>query len=337
MKRTKLNKFRFNFNAAVSPTYANLQHYLLNNHWTATRYAWRSHFSEKNFAFDELTAQQLEYKHLLAELTQRYCPHTMPLTYVINDNNSSSLLTQLMAQADLQNLLWILKPSLLNNGQHIKLFNDLMGVVQHYSQHQRLGGEHVLQQYIDPPHLLKEHKYSVRMFVILTNYDGAFIYPHGYFNVAKLVYDPHNLTDLMPHLTNEHIQDPWPNVIQIPTDRFDYFDQLYPQIQAITQQVLSGLIYEFQKSFVYQHKRKLAIFGFDFLVDANSRVWLLEANHGPCFPVNEDHPLQKYLYQPFWEAFIKSFVLPIATKQNIYEILYSSFERVGNAANITRV
>ncbi len=54
-------------------------------------------------------------------------------------------------------------------------------------------------------------------------------------------------------------------------------------------------------------QRTLAIFGYDFLVDHDMHVWLLEANHGPCFPIDESHPLQKYVYHDFWQTFISSF------------------------------
>ncbi len=69
------------------------------------------------------------------------------------------------------------------------------------------------------------------------------------------------------------------------------------------------------EAFVSNAYRTLAIFGFDFLVDAKGRIWLLEANHGPCFPTSENHPLTNYLYDDFWKAFINEFVLPIAVNQ----------------------
>ena len=74
--------------------------------------------------------------------------------------------------------------------------------------------------------------------------------------------------------------------------------------------------------------RRLAIFGFDFMVDADERVWLLEANHGPCFPISDAHSLQKNLYHEFWHNFIASFINPIASHQHVDDTQYQLFEKV---------
>jgi hypothetical protein len=72
----------------------------------------------------------------------------------------------------------------------------------------------------------------------------------------------------------------------------------------------------------------LALFGFDFLVDENMRAWILEANHGPCFPITETHALHTLLYDEFWRSFIERFVLPIADDNETQKITYRPFESV---------
>jgi tubulin--tyrosine ligase len=316
----------YHFQSGLLPTQYNLSHYLSAHGWTSTRFRWRANFSDENLNFYEPAAQCLEYKHRLAELVSAYCPDAMPLTYPINDQNWRQVLSNLAEQPD---LLWILKPALLNNGQHIRLFDNLDGLKRHYLSTNRLGGEHVLQRYITNPHLLRDdRKYSIRLFFIITNYAGAFLYPYGYFNVATRPYNPSNLTDLRPHLTNEHLLGEESNVIQIPAVRFESYTGLYPQMKTILSRLIAGLKQDYPQAFQKGHQRTLGFFGADFMVDIQGRVWLLEVNHGPCFPVADDHPLQDYLYRDFWTSVVQTFILAFATKNHDVSLETSSFERL---------
>lgn len=327
----------FCFKQLQSPTLYNLNRYLLAQGWRATRFNWRADFSEQNLQFDLAAAEQLEFKHLLAQLVAEYCPTVMPVTYEINDQNWSAVLSEIadqyyrqgqQLQDQVDNLCWILKPALLNNGQNIKIFQQLSQLEQHYLSSNRLGGEHVLQQYLMQPHLLNGCKYSIRMFVVVSNYAGAYLYSQGYFNVALHPYQVQEFTDLSGHLTNEHLREEEANVKQILTSQFDFFPTLYPQIKTIVAATIAGLQQLHPPAFLAAPQRAVAIFGFDFLVDSDQRVWLLEANHGPCFPISDEHPLQHSLYYDFWQAFIAAFVMPIAQRQALEKISYQSFVRV---------
>ncbi|MCL9684489.1 tubulin--tyrosine ligase family protein [Legionella maioricensis] len=341
-QQQKSRRLRFCLRQSQSPAYYNLCHYLQEQGWGHTRFNWFAHFSEQNFQFDAPAAECLEYKHLLAQLIAQFCSQAMPVTYCINDQNWPLILNQLAdeyytrenQQLDhIDHLTWILKPALLNNGQHIKIFQKLSQLEQHYLSGNRLGGEHVLQRYLTHPHLLKGpekgHKYSIRMFVVLTNYAGAYLYPQGYFNVGLHPYQVDNFSDLRPHLTNEHLSEDEFNVVQIRTEQYDLFKPFYPKIKAIVSATVNGLRKLYPQAFIAEKQRTLALFGFDFIVDSDMQVWLLEANHAPCFPTSDEHPLQNSLYYNFWQAFISSFVLPIARQQPVSTIEYQLFETVG--------
>ncbi|STX52808.1 Tubulin-tyrosine ligase family [Legionella busanensis] len=318
----KRNTFYLKKNS--SPTYFNLSLYLKELGWRESSWRGLAKFSTDNLAFNEPAAQCLEYKHLLADLVNQHCPGVMPLTYGINDYNWPVILNQIAQKFyfknnqllnEVNNLIWILKPALLNNGQSIKLFNKLSDLEQHFLSTNRLGGEHVLQYYISNPQLLRDQrKYSIRQFMVLTNYAGAYLYPHGYFNVARQPYNPNNIVNLNAHLTNEHLYGNDPNVIQIPTDQFTFFPDLYSQIKVILEEVILGLQRNYPNAFKLHKKPTFALFGVDFMVDEQNKVWLLEANHGPCFPSTGDHPLQQYLYQPFWRAIVRNFAVPIGNQ-----------------------
>lgn len=334
-------KNRFYFEHLESPTYYNLCQYLKMMGWSQTSLKWLSHFNDQHFAFDSAAAEQLEYKHLLFALIAEACPDTMPSTYYMDDHNWQSVLDKIFTQYyrqgnkvsdQMDKTVWILKPSLLNNGQHIKIFQKFSELKQRFISRDRLGGEHVLQHYITNPHLLSGYKYSIRMFVVLTNYAGAYLYPKGYFNIARHLYNQEDFNNLGSHLTNEHLNPFEANIIQVPILNLETFQPIYKKIKEILEPILGSLKERHPGAFKCekQKQRALAIFGFDFLVDSNMRVWLLEANHGPCFPVQEDHPLQEPLYKEFWKVFIECFVLPIATKKPLEHIKYHLFESIAH-------
>ncbi|CDZ75970.1 Tubulin-tyrosine ligase family protein [Legionella massiliensis] len=330
-------QFRFYLKADQSPTHFNLSRYLQEQGWQESPSQELADFSDANLQFNTQAAEQLEYKHLLAQLVDKYCHDVMPLTYCINDENWLQVLNQLASEYYYQNqqllnqipnLSWILKPALLNNGKEIKIFQKLSEIERHFLSTKRLGGEHVLQYYLSP-HLLRDgRKYSIRMFVVLTNYAGCFIYPNGYYNVALHPFMANDYSDLRSHLTNEHLRDEESNVIQIPSKRFENFPPIYAQIKELSQAAVSALAQKNPQAFIPEKERNFAIYGFDFIVDSSGRLWLLEANHGPCFPVSDDHPLQAYLYSVFWQDFIKGFVQPIAANQSVDSINYLPFERL---------
>ncbi len=324
------NRPCYKLTPSKSPASLQLARYLQKAGWKATRWTWRAHFSEKNLQFSEAISQTLEYKHFLAKFSQQYFPDAMPATYPVDDNNWPEVLNQIARDFNYKNgppdsteknLLWILKPALLNNGQYIRIFERLDAIESYYLNPNRLGGPHVLQQYIDEPHLLKGpklgHKYSIRMFVVLTETCDAFLYPDGYFNIALQPYPGHRFDDLAPHLTNEHLSHDKLNVIQIPSYRYDLFSPFFPQIKAITHSVTAALRQKFQDLLASNHPDHFALLGFDFMVDKNEKVWLLEINHAPCFPVNDDHPLQKSLYDPFWTALVNEIIQPLLIEKTV--------------------
>jgi tubulin--tyrosine ligase len=265
----------------------------------------------------------------LLALVETYCPWAMLPSFYLHEGNWQEVLSK-VAAAFSETDVWILKPSLLNNGQHIHLFSSLKEVAMHYRKKDRLGGEHVLQLYLTEPDLLRDsRKYSVRLFVVLTNYAGAFLYPEGYLNVATCPFTK-DYTYLSPHLTNEHLYGEQSNVIQIPTRLFANFSAVYQKAKEILVALFTGHFVSFSEAFGREKEPRLAILGMDFIVDKDGRAWLLEANHGPCFPVEETHPLQAHLYHAFWRAFIVNFVLPITKKTTAKGAVGAPFERLNH-------
>jgi Tubulin-tyrosine ligase family len=288
-----------------SPTLKQLKAWMQMRGWVESR---EPFFSEETLQFPENIATTLEYKHLLAAHIQRQSFDFLPLSYYIDD----SCWPHVLANLSLRYAKWILKPSMLNNGQDIHLFHEPRDIYAHFLSPKRMGGPQILQAYIDQAHLIKGpsagHKYSLRLFVVACLPYGVFLYPQGYYNVSLFPYDPDYRDSLQGHLSNEHVLKDRANVIQIPTFQYQgLFDKCYPQIFALLKQLFSSFNYPQTKTL------KLAFFGMDLMLDSDEKVWLLEANHGPCFPMTSDHPLQVPLYQGFWESVLTEILEPIAT------------------------
>jgi hypothetical protein len=309
-----MERLKFYFKDLQSPTSHQLSQYFLLENWQSTPYIHEACFSSAHFDYPQL--EVLEFKHLLSEMLKPDLLWLQPRTFYIDEWNALEVLKMLEKEYAYQFQPWILKPSLLNNGQHIKIFKTIKEVCTYYLQNNRLGGPHVIQEYIVEPHLLKGpeygHKYSLRLFMIMTE-SKAFLYPHGYFNIALKPYVSDDFNNLACHLTNEHLKHDVCNVIQIPTQQYEIFQNFFPQIINIT----SALAKKFFSNHVNLSASKLGLLGMDFMVDSQERVWLLEANHGPCFPIEESHQLYYKLYEGFWRALINEIIVPIYTKKNV--------------------
>lgn len=312
---------RYYFKNPNAPTSYNLIQKLKANHWKEALSLKAADFGDAQLAFDEEVSKCLEFKHFLAQFLQVHVPGLSPCTFAVDDDNWPFVLQALAGDET----VWILKPALQNNGQNIHIFQSIEAIKAHFLSKSRLGGPHVLQRYIHDPDLLRDkRKYSIRLFLVLTNYMGAFLYPDGYINVANYPYQKGSYTDLRSHLTNEHLYAHEANVLQIPTNRFDWFASLYPKVLMAVEKLVQALVKVYPKAFMQrlEEQKTLAIFGLDFMLDAEKRIWLLEANHGPCFPIDEHHPLQKYLYQDFWDAFVNQFVFSISPSPSSNAFIY---------------
>lgn len=294
---------RFYFSQANLPTQANLILQAL-THGFEPGDANNSDLNDTFLSLNEQALRHLEYKHLLHDLVNRHRPTLIPKGYPIHDGNVLDVVTSIQAQSEHN---WLLKPALRNNGDGIVLIPDANALIQHYQSQKRYSGDHLLQAYIKQPHLLNGHKYSIRLFVIVTHDAKAYLYPDGYMNIAR---KPYNLEQGEGYLTNEHQQRDTPNVWQVPTERCPHFDVVYQKIKIASHHLIQAFFDEHGTG-IQQKTPGIALLGIDWMLDASLKLWLLEVNHGPCFPTDPNHPLQDHLYKTFWASVFQEFTLPL--------------------------
>lgn len=309
---------------------------LLSLGWHEAKNSHEASFNDNNLTLNDEVSKHLEYKHLLANLVARYCPQVMPLTYSINDINYPQVIAKIIYEhymkngryeKDVPDLKWILKPSTLNNGDEIKLFNNVEELKKHYQSTQRLGGEHVVQQYIPNPALINGRKFTFRLPVILTNYAGVFIYHEGYINISALPFNLNdNFVNKKTHITNYVIDGEFAHIEQRLIHSLDNFSDLYQQMSVIVHCVIKALLKIAPHYLKYKNINIFEIFGFDFILDTNGKLWLLEINQGPDAPTFEDNVLDKTLWNHFWDDIVKDFVIPIALNKPLEQ--YKHFQQV---------
>ncbi len=296
----------FNFLDKKNPTNHHMACALKERGWSESNdnYLISNHI----FSIPESTSNVFDYKHILMELIQRAGLSCIPKTYILDDDNALKMIHHIMSQE--QQNTWILKPAKLNNGEGIKIFGSSKALLSHYQQNNRYAGPHILQAYIDPPHLLNGHKYSLRFFVILTNYCGHYLFKEGYFNICRSPYMFDDFSNMRGHLSNEHLDTKREsNTYQIPTKNCQHFDSVFRDVLIICKELVQAFKKNSLLSFE-NNTKQMAILGLDFMLDGDLNTFFLEANHGACFATTSTHPLYESVYRPLFLSIVDNLITP---------------------------
>jgi len=215
---------------------------------------------------------------------------TMPLCHYIGHN------------------LWLLKPANLNRGRGVHVFNNLddlrklvLGYCTQEYDIQKANQKKlsfVIQKYIESPLLVHERKFDIRMWVLVTHELDCYLFKEGYLRTSstKFVLDPQNVDDKFVHLTNNAIQQYAGNYCQFEDGnqmsfaKFqEYLDShskgikfdkdILPQIKNIVKKSILAVRRKLNSE---NRKYCFEIFGYDFIIDTDFNVWLIEINTNPC-------------------------------------------------------
>ncbi|CDW72701.1 tubulin-tyrosine ligase family protein [Stylonychia lemnae] len=161
----------------------------------------------------------------------------------------------------------------------------------------------IIQKYIERPLLIYERKFDIRVWVFM-NYDGCvYMFKEGYLRTSssKFSIDPNNPDDQFVHLTNNAIQKYSDNYgsfedgNQMSYDQFqEYLDQyvfdsdsskilVKEEIVFKFKQLIMRSIFATRKQLDPNHRKScFELFGYDFIMDEDFNVWLIEVNTNPC-------------------------------------------------------
>ena len=183
--------------------------------------------------------------------------------------------------------LWIVKPSLSSQGRNISLVTDP-------ASHLVSSSPAVCQRYIGRPHLINGHKYDLRIYVLVTSCRPlrAYLCRQGLCRFSSEVYSPLDPTNLLAHITNSSLNK-HSTSFHTKWTLHHYLAHSHPTPAALhsfwtrlTHLVLLTLLPLVADVGVCGGSGAFEVFGFDVLMDARYKLWLLEVNKSPAIAVS---------------------------------------------------
>ncbi|CAL8107214.1 unnamed protein product [Calicophoron daubneyi] len=257
-----------------------------------------------------------------------------PQTFIIDDMRERETFFREAEANDSQ--LWISKPIGWNQGKGIFLVRDMGSFREHLAKRDDEARAlpagmppRVVQRYISAPLLIKGRKFDIRCYMLVASTMPYLVLYHpGY---VKLAVSPYSVDDnnLTTHLTNQYVQKKDPNYAEVKNDTVwnieqlnDYVNKHYKEekklpvdwVKTVLQWRIQRIIYHMFLASKNRLATRVGIFelyGLDFLIDQNMKVWLLEANTNPAMHVNCD---------------VLQDVLPNLIKQTV-NIVFECFEK----------
>ena len=194
--------------------------------------------------------------------------------------------------------LWLIKPKKASLGKGIHIFHTL----------QDTPNDYIITKYISHPHLINDLKYDFRLYVLITGFSPLkiYLYKEGLvrFTTEKYSLDLNKIDELYRHLTNVAINTKNTNTYKKALDADTEegskwslevykhycehngidFNKLWKQMADITIKsilAVKDLFIKVIKSNGTKDKNHFKLFGYDFMVDENLKVDLIEVNSRP--------------------------------------------------------
>jgi len=192
--------------------------------------------------------------------------------------------------------MWLVKPAAENQGRGIQMFKNNFLDLKMFLQ-KKLGGTFwIIQKYIERPLLYYNRKFDIRMWAVITSKQEFYIYTPGYIRTSSDTYDTESKANYV-HLTNNCLQQ-YGNKYGIFEDgntvsfgRFaNYLEEKYPDKKInfetdLLSRMKDLMIDTYLATIDDLNPRKrqncFELLGYDFLIDEDFRVWLIEVNTNP--------------------------------------------------------
>ncbi|KAG8444041.1 hypothetical protein GDO86_009291 [Hymenochirus boettgeri] len=192
--------------------------------------------------------------------------------------------------------VWIAKSSSGAKGEGILISSDATELLDFIDNQ---GQVHVIQKYLENPLLLEpgHRKFDIRSWVLVDPQYNIYLYREGVLRTSSEPYNDSNFQDMTSHLTNHCIQKEhsknygrYEEGNEMFFEEFNkYLDQSFNinlentilwQIKEIIRSCL--ICIEPSISTKYLPYQSFQLFGFDFMVDKDLKVWLIEVNGAPA-------------------------------------------------------
>lgn len=227
----------------------------------------------------------------------------VPMTFVIRNGSFDAQFAEWRRaydaiESDSGQRLWLVKPGeWANRGCGIRIYDNADDVMKRVDSKAKCW---VVQKYMERPLLLHRRKFDIRSYGLVSQESGglsAFFYRQAYLRTTSAEYTTKTL-DRMVHLNNDAVQKKGEDYGKFESanklsleDLQKYLDEHHPKdcvsVQERIVPQMRGLMADAVRSVAdslnpRQIDHCFEVLGFDFMVDAGYRVWLIEVNTNPC-------------------------------------------------------
>ena len=158
----------------------------------------------------------------------------------------------------------------------------------------------VIQKYIEKPLLIENRKFDIRTWVLVNHEMKVFLFKEGYLRTSSQEYSmtSDSISNRSIHLTNNAVQKyctgygNFEEGNQISFNRFqEYLEKKYSYRNINVRKNLYTQMKELVEISMQSVRKKInpndrhycfEIFGYDFIIDSDFKVWLIEINTNPC-------------------------------------------------------
>ncbi|CAF3333376.1 unnamed protein product [Rotaria socialis] len=239
----------------------------------------------------------------------------VPQTFKLDEKNDRDAFFNIHKPGD----VWICKPSGLNQGKGIYLVRDIEELKEKFSEIDSLEKKkqilikpmkRIVQHYIMNPLLINGKKFDIRCYMLISSVKPLLIFYHsGYIRLSMFDFD-NNDENLLTHLTNQYMQKKDPKYYDLKEETAwtmeqfnDYInknvalnknleqDWILNVLPKIIQRIMLNVI----ESIRMRLKRRVGCFGlygYDFMIDQDMKVWLIEINVNPALTTNTNTLVQ---------------------------------------------
>ena len=192
--------------------------------------------------------------------------------------------------------MWLVKPAAENQGRGIEIFKNNFHELKKFIQSKPPRTEWIVQKYIERPLLYYDRKFDIRMWALITWKRELYIYRPGYIRTSSDKYNINTKLNFV-HLTNNCLQQfgnkygAFEDGNTISFDRFaKYLADQFPSLDLNFERDILSRMKDLMIDSYLATKDELnpryrpncfELLGYDFLIDEDFRVWLIEINSNP--------------------------------------------------------